>query len=148
MLLPAYKIEKKILNNKNIYLININIFLKTVIVWHWKKWCIVIVVVLVCCISSKLELFFEVGLLLPKFLPRGLGMKELIRRSSTDPIFLLPSNHHGHRHYFMRLHNGVFSLKTTISNHSPTLENFSWLGLLSREPTFITSRIFTHGFCN
>lgn len=43
-----------------------------------------------------------------KFLPRGLGMKELSRRSSTDPIFLLPSNHHGHRHYFMRLRIGVF----------------------------------------
>ena len=51
-------------------------------------------------------------------------MKQLSRRSATDPIFLRPSNNHGHRHYFMTLRIGVFSLKTTISNCSPTLEKF------------------------
>ena len=80
----------------------------------------------------------------------------LSRRSSRDPIFLLPSNHHAHRYYFMEtphwcffaencqqsLHNDARKLCETLCSLHKTLlgHDFSYCDLLH-----LVTRCYLHG---
>ena len=81
----------------------------------------------------------------------------LSRRSSRDPIFLLPSNHHGHRYYFMEtphwcffaenwqqsLHTHARKLCETLCSLHETLlgHDFSYCDLLH-----LVTRCYLHGY--